>query len=796
MARMRAALVVPFLSLFLVAQEEPQETYGHSRHGTTFDEGPRSAAYLMPGMSEAVHFPVDGISELAQKFFNQGVTQQHGFWHFEAERSFRQVAKLHPDCAMAYWGMCRANDDVAERAAGFIANAVARSKDCSAREQLWIDAWARFYRVSDKDRKELQSGDSKRRDAAIAAVVEKNQERKGDDLGKLQKRLLKDLGTIVFEYPEDVEAKAFLAVQNWLANRWGSGVPIVSHTAVNALLDQVFDAQPLHPAHHYRIHLWDREDARRALDSAAKNGSSAPAIAHQWHMPGHIYAKLHRHREAAWQQEASGRADHAHMMRDGVMPFLIHNYAHNQEWLARSLGHCGRVEDALQIAKNLVELPRHPEHNRIRSGGSAAGYGRKRLIQLCEDHNLWAHAVELVQQGYLEQSDDLRSEVARLRLLGRAFYRLDRSDDAARVVADVGNLLSRARAERASAVDEAEQKAHDERLKRDKMLAAIEDASEEPTSIVQAVLDLQRVLESERLLASGDAAAALKELEGVRISQSLRTGIQIAAGKVDEAVKALEKEDKRNPNRAATLAGLLRARQARLAAAGDDDKATAQRELEQTMEALAELAPPAYLEHLEVAAVAAAAGAKKASASGAGFGDDFGQRPELASIGPRVWNPVANRGFALPAIDGSDVELGRAGAGRAKLVVFYLGFGCLHCVEQLHALRPLADEFAAAGVDVVAIGSDTVATTKQAFLDLGPDERMPFAMLCDPELEAFKRWRCYDDFEDMTLHGTFLVDADGRVRWQDISYEPFTEIEWLLGESRRLLALPAPAGVR
>ena len=100
------------------------------------------------------------------------------------------------------------------------------------------------------------------------------------------------------------------------------------------------------------------------------------------------------------------------------------------------------------------------------------------------------------------------------------------------------------------------------------------------------------------------------------------------------------------------------------------------------------------------------------------------------------------------------------------------------------------------GVDVVAIGSDTVATTKQAFLDLGPDERMPFAMLCDPELEAFKRWRCYDDFEDMTLHGTFLVDAEGRVRWQDISYEPFTEIEWLLGESRRLLALPAPAGVR
>ena len=133
---MRVALVAPLLASLLCAQEGSQETYGHSRHGATFDEGPRSAAYLMPGMGDAVHFPVEGVSELGQKFFDQGITQQHGFWHFEAERSFRQVAKLHPECAMAYWGMCRANDDVAERAAGFIANAVARSKDSSAREQL------------------------------------------------------------------------------------------------------------------------------------------------------------------------------------------------------------------------------------------------------------------------------------------------------------------------------------------------------------------------------------------------------------------------------------------------------------------------------------------------------------------------------------------------------------------------------------------------------------------------------------------------------------------------------------
>ena len=37
----------------------------------------------------------------AQKFFNQGVGQLHGFWYYEAERSFRQVAGLDPDLTAA-----------------------------------------------------------------------------------------------------------------------------------------------------------------------------------------------------------------------------------------------------------------------------------------------------------------------------------------------------------------------------------------------------------------------------------------------------------------------------------------------------------------------------------------------------------------------------------------------------------------------------------------------------------------------------------------------------------------------
>ena len=52
----------------------------------------------------------------------------------------------------------------------------------------------------------------------------------------------------------------------------------------------------------------------------------------------------------------------------------------------------------------------------------------------------------------------------------------------------------------------------------------------------------------------------------------------------------------------------------------------------------------------------------------------------------------------------------------------------------------------------------------------------------------FKDYRVYDDFEEMALHGTFLIDGQGRIRWHNISFEPFEHAEFLLEECRRLLA--------
>jgi alkyl hydroperoxide reductase subunit AhpC len=63
----------------------------------------------------------------------------------------------------------------------------------------------------------------------------------------------------------------------------------------------------------------------------------------------------------------------------------------------------------------------------------------------------------------------------------------------------------------------------------------------------------------------------------------------------------------------------------------------------------------------------------------------------------------------------------------------------------------------------------------------------PFPLVSNEGLDVFRSYRCFDDFEQQPLHGTFLVDAQGLIRWQDIGHEPFMNVEFVLQEAQRLL---------
>jgi hypothetical protein len=52
--------------------------------------------------------PITTGEPLAQRFFDQALTLTYGFNHAEAIRSFREAARLDPECAMCYWGIALA----------------------------------------------------------------------------------------------------------------------------------------------------------------------------------------------------------------------------------------------------------------------------------------------------------------------------------------------------------------------------------------------------------------------------------------------------------------------------------------------------------------------------------------------------------------------------------------------------------------------------------------------------------------------------------------------------------------
>ncbi|MBC8113767.1 MAG: alkyl hydroperoxide reductase, partial [Candidatus Saccharimonas sp.] len=129
---------------------------GHSYHGEAFNEGPRRAAYLM-GTTGNVSFPITSKDPRAQAFFNQGLGQLHGFWYFEAERSFRQICAFDHSCAMAYWGMALANVNNEKRAKSFLAEAVKLKGDASERERMYIEALDGWYKAETGDEKKKKS---------------------------------------------------------------------------------------------------------------------------------------------------------------------------------------------------------------------------------------------------------------------------------------------------------------------------------------------------------------------------------------------------------------------------------------------------------------------------------------------------------------------------------------------------------------------------------------------------------------------------------------------------------------
>jgi peroxiredoxin len=125
--------------------------------------------------------------------------------------------------------------------------------------------------------------------------------------------------------------------------------------------------------------------------------------------------------------------------------------------------------------------------------------------------------------------------------------------------------------------------------------------------------------------------------------------------------------------------------------------------------------------------------------------------------------------------------------GRPLVLIFYQGASCLHCVTQLNSFAEKVKEFANSGIAVVGIGTDSPEDLKDLAASY-QDGGFPFPLLSDAKLDAFKAYRCVD-FNNKPLHGTFLIDAQGAVRWRQISDRPFNDPALVLGQAKQLAAV-------
>jgi peroxiredoxin len=688
---------------------------GHSVHGEAFNDGPRQKAYLMAGQGQ-VEFPVSTTKAEAQAFINQGVAQLHSFYYFEAERSFRQAAMIDPDCAMAYWGLAMANVNNQRRAKGFLQEAKKRSKNMSPRERLYLDALSDFY-------KDGSSAKTRRQDWLLG------------------------LESIVHDFPNDTNARTWLAMVTW-QNSTTDGIG--SRKAVETLIESVERIEPMHPGlHHYRIHLWDGSKAIRAEKSAALYAKTAPGIAHAWHMPGHTYTSLKRYTDAAYQQEGSARVDHAYMLRDRVMPFEIHNYAHNNQWLVTSLSHVGRVHDAIAVARNLVEQPRDPQKNGKNDGGSPQRNGRIRWVEVLVRYELWDDLIAATSSGALDWSDIALEKKERAYSLGLAYAA--KGDDTK--LAEQITIL--------------------------KALEAEQTRSKGPAlSGVQAAL---AELEGHQKLADGEVSEAFDRFaKATDMRPEALARAHLQAHNYGFAKSTAKRAVDRNENQVPPLAAYVEI----LQAVGETKQAQAAYRQLELLARSADKDMPVFERLAKVVDSRRSSGDWVPPAPEPDTDPATAGRIELDTLGPLTWTPFSAEPFSLVDSEGKPWTLADH-RGKNVLVLFYLGGKCAHCMQQLQLFSNELDALKKRNTEVVAISTDDLAAT-QALKKNKDDIRFPMPLLPDPKLAVFKAYQSFDDFENQPLHGTFLIDSKGYVRFQRISADPFLEVEFISNEAERL----------
>jgi hypothetical protein len=233
----------------------------------------------------------------------------HNMMYRQAEKEFRQIAKLDPVCAMAHWGVAMTlfnplwaepKEDELKRGWKAVIKAGAL-KPPTAREQGYVAAVRAFF-------ENWQTVDHAARIAAWEAAQKK----------------------VHLAYPDDVDAGALYALAH-LATAPKADTAFSHQEEAGALLEKLRAGAPEHPGvFHYTIHAYDNPRfASRALEVARGYLKLAPDVPHAQHMPSHIFVRM-----GLWSDsiEWNARSAAAAMRQSGGEEVSLH-YIHAMDYL-------------------------------------------------------------------------------------------------------------------------------------------------------------------------------------------------------------------------------------------------------------------------------------------------------------------------------------------------------------------------------------------------------------------------------------------------------------------------------
>jgi tetratricopeptide (TPR) repeat protein len=294
--------------------------------------------------------PITASNELAQKYFDQGLRLVYGFNHDEAESSFREAARLDPNCSMAWWGVAYAlgpNYNLPMDAQRNVAALDAVRK-----------AQARQSRASEPER------------AYIAAIATRYSEDPKAGRATLDRAYSDAMKALHQRYPDDNDAAVLYAESLMDLKPWQlwthDGKPAEGTEEILRILEAVLMRDPNHPgANHYYIHAIEAStNPEKALASAERLKSLAPGAGHLVHMPAHIFIRTGDYKGAIDANANAASADEAYFARrkiEGVYPFMY--YTHNFQFLstaAAMVGQCVKANDAAQKAvTNVAAMAGH-----------------------------------------------------------------------------------------------------------------------------------------------------------------------------------------------------------------------------------------------------------------------------------------------------------------------------------------------------------------------------------------------------------------------------------------------------